>query len=256
MYLGGGEREGQYGRDGEHELENTLAWNCHHTASRKTRGQHSHANTRQAHGTSIPGSWWAAPQPLPGLAGIPLQCSSRSSRCPVPPGAAGPGLGPGAGAGRGWQQLAAASAAGLWLLPGLLLLLLLLMMPRRRRAEWGGGGCWRWCCCHGYPTRRRHRSEQQLPQHPDLLQPMAAKQPSGTAQGRHPRAPLHRERGSQEDGGHSLARFWGSRKTDGVMHPKCLHSALVGRELGALQRSNTSFQEREVSFFRGVLAFL
>lgn len=136
--------------------------------------------TRQAHSTSIP-SRGVCEQPHSSyLAGLGSLCSAAPSapRALFPPGAAGPGLWPGAGAGRGWQQLAAASAAGLWLLPGLLLLLLLLMMPRRRRAEWGGGGCWRWCCCHGYPTRRRHRSEQQLPQHPDLLQPMAAKQPS------------------------------------------------------------------------------
>jgi len=32
MYLGGGEGEGQYGRDGKHEPENMLALNCHHTA--------------------------------------------------------------------------------------------------------------------------------------------------------------------------------------------------------------------------------
>lgn len=31
MYLGGGEGEGQYGRDGKHEPENMLALNCHHT---------------------------------------------------------------------------------------------------------------------------------------------------------------------------------------------------------------------------------
>lgn len=75
------------------------------------------------------------------------------------------------------------------------------------------------------------------------------------AQGCHPRAPLHRESGSQEDGGHSLARFWGSGKTDGVMNLKCLHSALVGKELAALQRSNSSLQEGKISFFRGFLHF-
>lgn len=32
MYLGGGEGEGQYGRDEKHEPENKLALNCHHTA--------------------------------------------------------------------------------------------------------------------------------------------------------------------------------------------------------------------------------
>lgn len=75
------------------------------------------------------------------------------------------------------------------------------------------------------------------------------------AQGRHPRAPFHGEGGSQEDGGHSLARFWGSGKADGVMHPKCLHAALISRELSALQRSNASFQEEQVFLFRGFLHF-
>lgn len=145
-------------------------------ASRKTSNKHSHANTRQAHTTSITGSLWAAPQLLPGLSGIPLQCTSLSLLSPI-----FPLRGEQWGRCRccGWvtvqvgdsRQLAAASAAGLWLLPELLLLLLLLMMPRRRRAEWGGGGCWRWCCCYGYLTQwqRRHCSAQQLPQHPGLL---------------------------------------------------------------------------------------
>lgn len=54
MYLGRGEAEGQYGRDGKHEPENMLALNCHHTAigrseQRETSNKHLHANTRQAH---------------------------------------------------------------------------------------------------------------------------------------------------------------------------------------------------------------
>lgn len=60
MYLGGGEREGRYGRDGEHELEKRLPGivitPLLEGASQKTRSQHSHANTRQAHSTSMPGS--------------------------------------------------------------------------------------------------------------------------------------------------------------------------------------------------------
>lgn len=48
-------------------------------ASQKTSNKHSHANTRQAHTTSIAGSLRAAPQLLPGLSGIPLQCTSLSS---------------------------------------------------------------------------------------------------------------------------------------------------------------------------------
>lgn len=70
-------------------------------ARRKTRSQHSHANTRQAHSTSIPGSLWAAPQLLPGLCGIPLQCSSLSSLCPIPPGSRGAGAVSGCRCGEG-----------------------------------------------------------------------------------------------------------------------------------------------------------
>lgn len=106
-----------------------LALNCHHTAvgSRKTSNKHSHANTQQAHSTSIVGS-------LP--AGSYLGCAG--SLCSLSPISAPRGEQRGrccggvtvqVGAGR---RLAAASAAGLWLLPGLLLLLL--MMLRRRRA--------------------------------------------------------------------------------------------------------------------------
>jgi len=39
------------------------------------------------------------------------------------------------------------------------------------------------------------------------------------------------------------------------MHPKCLHSVLVGKELAVLQRSNTSFQDAGVSVFRGALHY-
>lgn len=40
-----------------------------------------------------------------------------------------------------------------------------------------------------------------------------------------------------------------------MMHPKCLHAALAGKKISALQRSNARFQEGEVSFFRGFLHF-
>lgn len=138
MYLGGGEREGQYGRDGEHEPENMLAWNCHHTAVGRSEPENSQPTLARKHtpGTQHidPGEFVSSPTALTWvvwdpsavqLPQLPLPYSPREQwgrgcdRVPV----------------RGWQQLAAASTAGLWLLPGLLLLLLLLMMPRRRRAE-------------------------------------------------------------------------------------------------------------------------
>lgn len=63
-------------------------------ASRKTRSQHSHANTRQAHSTSIP-SRGVCEQPHSSyLAGLGSLCSAAPSapRALFPPGAAGPGL--------------------------------------------------------------------------------------------------------------------------------------------------------------------
>lgn len=44
-----------------------------------------------------------------------------------------------------------------------------------------------------------------------------------------------------EDGGQSRVRCRLSGKTYGAARPKCLHSALAGEELAALQRSNSSF---------------
>lgn len=179
MYLGRGEGEGQDGRDVKHEPENMLALNCHHTAVGRSEPEKLATNTRtQTHARHTPRrSRGVCEQPrssyLGCLGSLCSQCTTLSSLSPIfPP----------CGEQRGRcrccggvtvqvgdsRQLAAASAAGLWLLPGLLLLM---MMPRRRRAEWGGGGCWRWCCCHGYSTQWQQRrcSAQQLPQSPDLL---------------------------------------------------------------------------------------
>lgn len=90
-----------------------LAWNCHRPAAGRSQPGNSHANTRQAHSTSIPGSLRAAPQLLPGLSGVPLQCSSLSSLCPAPPGSSGcpvQGLAA-AGCSLGCRALAPARAA-------------------------------------------------------------------------------------------------------------------------------------------------
>lgn len=130
MYLGGGDREGQHGRDGEHEPENMLAWNCHRPAAGRSQPGNSQAALARKHtaGTQHihPGEFASSPAALTWAVRGPS--AVQLPQLPVPPGAAGARC-------RGCQQLAAAWAAGLWLLPGLLLLLLLLlMMPRRRRA--------------------------------------------------------------------------------------------------------------------------
>lgn len=143
MDLGRGEGEGQYGRDVKHEPENMLALNCHHTAVGRSEPEKLATNTHtQTHARHTPRrSRGVCEQPrssyLGCLGSLCSQCTTLSSLSPIFPHCGEQrgrcrccgGVTVQAGDSR---QLAAASAAGLWLLPGLLLLM---MMPRRRRAE-------------------------------------------------------------------------------------------------------------------------
>lgn len=238
MYPGGGKREGWYDRDGEHELENTLAWNCHHTAVGRSKPENSQPTLARKHtpGTQHidPGEFVRAPELLPGLSGIPLQCSSLSSPCPIPSGSGGAGAVTGcrcglglaaAGCSLGCRALAPARAAAA-----------AAAAPDDAEEE------------ESRVRRRRMLAVMLLPWLPNSaaapLRATAAPAPRSArthgcraalgaqAQGLHPGAPLHREKWQPGGWRSLLGTVLGLGENRwSVMHPKCLHSALVGREL-------------------------